>query len=92
MVGKEVSTSEDVIAEQNFVRVTQDYTGQTENFLVYVDCPEGYVPISGGLYSNNLTSQLIESYPDYVNNRWYVRAYTFGSIAVTVHAVCMRSS
>jgi hypothetical protein len=87
-----MSTTENDIAEQNFVRVTQDYTSQSDNFLVYAELPEGYVPISGGLYSNNLTTQLIESYPDYVNNRWYVRANTLGTISVTVHAVGIRSS
>lgn len=87
-----MSTTEDVIPEQNLIRITQDYTGQTDNFLVYAEAPEGFVPISGGLFSNNLTSQILESYPDYTTNRWYVRALTFGTISVTVHAVCVRSA
>ena len=90
MVGQEVS--QDTISERTFVRVATEYTNQSGDFLVYAACPSGYVPISGGLYSNDLTSQMMESYPDYTNNRWYVRAYTFGTISVTVHVICMRSS
>jgi hypothetical protein len=79
------------ISENNVVVVEQVYTSQTDTFLVYAECPEGYVPISGGLYSNNQTSQIEESYPDFVNNRWYVRANTFGTISVTAYVVCIRA-
>jgi hypothetical protein len=89
MVDQEMTQT--TIAENDVIVVTQVYTSQTEGFLVYAQCPEGYVPISGGLYSNNLTSQIQESYPDIVNNRWYVRAYTFGTISVTAYVICIKA-
>lgn len=79
------------IAQNDVVVVSTGYASQTDTFLVYAEAPSGYVPISGGLYSNNLTTQLIESYPDYVNNRWYVRANTLGSISVTAYAICVKA-
>ncbi|MGH3493351.1 MAG: hypothetical protein ACRDRL_19145 [Sciscionella sp.] len=79
------------ISQNNVVLVTQGYASQADSFLVYAECPEGYIPISGGLYSNNQTSQIEESYPDYVNNRWYVRANTFGTITVTAYVICVKA-
>ncbi len=79
-----------VVAENSFVHVAEQHTNQSGTFLVYAEAPAGYVPISGGLYSNNLTTAILESYPDYSTNRWYVRAHTLGSITVTAHAVCVK--
>jgi hypothetical protein len=90
MVGE--AMSQDSIPTLDIVRVATVITGQGGDFLVYAQCPAGYVPISGGLYTNDLTTQMIESYPDYTNNRWYVRAYTLGTITVTAHVICVRSS
>jgi hypothetical protein len=73
-----------------FAHVSTNYASQAGDFLVYAQCSTGYIPLSGGLYSNDLTSQMMESYPDFTNNRWYVRAYTYGSISVTAYAVCVK--
>jgi hypothetical protein len=88
----EAEMSQNTISERTIIRVASDVANQSGGFLVYAQCPDGYVPLAGGLYANNLVSQMMESYPDYVNNRWYVRAYTYGTISVTVYVTCIKSS